>query len=303
MSQARRTRLLQSFESWLAETAETSLETAARDAPLFTDLTRTYGFERYDEEWPRNDFVDTLLAISDVVPWARPSLGGAWRVVRRWHQLEPSTPHVPLPLCLLRAMISVLASWHWTTVLASVWISFWSLLRPGELFGLRREDILLPHQHENQGIMIRLRAPKRRVGGARHEYARVDLEDVRGAVIYVLGRLGRGQHLWPASPASFANRFRRALGALVPHPSRYTAGSLRSGGATALFQRWSEDIGRLGWRGRWRDHRTLAHYIQELTALRITLDWAPQTRMLIEELAELCDEALDDLLLELSRGD
>ena len=163
-----------------------TLEAAARDGPLFTDLTRTYGFEGYVAEWPRNDFVDTLLAITDKISWARASLGGAWRVVRRWHQLEPSTPHVPLPLYLLRAVVSVLASWKWTVVLTSVWISFWSLLRPGELFGLVREDILLPRQHENEGILLKLRAPKRRVGGARNEYARVDGVGVRGAIPFLL---------------------------------------------------------------------------------------------------------------------
>ena len=160
----------------------------------------------------------------------------------------------------------------------------------------------MPTQHENEGILLKLRAPKRRVGGARNEYARVDGVDVKGAITFVLQHPAPGQKLWPAFPASFANRFRRALGALIPHPSRYTTGSLRSGGATALFQWWHEDIGRLSWRGRWRDHRTLAHYIQELTALRITLDWGPRTRALVQDLNDLCDSALDDLLLELLHG-
>ena len=41
----------------------------------------------------------------------------------------------------------------------------------------------MPHQHENKGILLKLRALKRRVDGARNEYARVDGVDVRGAII------------------------------------------------------------------------------------------------------------------------
>ena len=93
-------------------------------------------------------------------------------------------------------------------------------------------------------------------------------------------------------------RLQRALGQLIPHPERFTLGWLRSGGATHLFQRWHEDVPRLRWRGRWRVVTTLAHYIQELTAVSISTDWPAGVREVIEWASELCIPSLDDLALE-----
>jgi hypothetical protein len=258
---------------------------------------RAFGWQAYDSGWPKNDYKDVILAVADVAPWSRPGLTGAWRVVSRWSQLEPETPHVPVPLPLFRASCVVLASWGWTRILACVWIGFFGLLRPGEVCGLLGGDCRRPD--DGRGMLVRVRHPKRRAGGARQEYAKLDEEDLPEVVWRVLSRLKRGEPLWPSTPQSLVVRWRKALGALVPHPARFTLGSLRCGGATHLFQRWNEDVVRLQWRGRWRVVTTLSHYIQELTAFGIATQWSAAVHSLIDETSALLDSVLLDLCEEL----
>ena len=72
-------------------------------------------------------------------------------------------------------------------------------------------------------------------------------------------------------------------------PAGFTAGSLRTGGATYLLQHWGEDLQRLCWRGRWRNLSTLWHYAQELQSLRIVSALKPAARARVEEIAALLE--------------
>lgn len=296
----RRRRLLGVFEEWLAGQTELPLSEVCQLAPVLSTLVRSFGWEAFDAGWPRNDYKDTILAVSDLHPWSRAGLTAAWRVVSRWEQLEPTTPHTPLPLSLFRAAIVVMASWGWLKVLTLTWIGFFGLLRPGEICEIRGGDCRRPD--DGRGLLIRIRRPKRRAGGARQEYSKVDEEDLPEVVLKVLERLPRGEALWPGTPRSLVVRLQKVLGALVPQPARFTLGSLRSGGATHLFQRWGEDVGRLQWRGRWRVVTTLAHYIQELTAAGIASQWSAAVHAAIDDAASMLEGVLADLCVEFGAG-
>ena len=89
----RRERLLKIFKQWLATQAPEGMRMLARDQALFSDLFRSYGYATFDSQWPVGDLKDSLLAIAEEMPWMRPSLTSGWRVVQRWEELEPSTPH------------------------------------------------------------------------------------------------------------------------------------------------------------------------------------------------------------------
>ena len=121
-----------------------------------------------------------------------------------------------------------------------MWVSFFCLLRPGEAALLTRDDFLLPHEHGGEDLMIRIRNPKR-ARGARREFSRVESCDIHPWCLCVLSSLGSGVRLWPASQAALVRRLRAALGYLTLRPAVFTPlGSLRPGGATMLFARWSE---------------------------------------------------------------
>ena len=111
----------------------------------------------------------------------------------------------------------------------------------------------------------------------------------------MLSGLAPGSRLWPASAAALVRRLRLALGYLTPRPALFTLGSLRSGGATALFARWGEDVARLQWRGRWRDGRSLPHYVQELIAARITSALRGPDLVRIQQIAALVGSVMDEI--------
>ena len=303
VTQERRSRLMGTFLEWLPSQTPLGLGELCRDLPLLSDVVRSFGWAAFDAGWPKNDYKDVILGIADTSPWARPGLTAAWRVVARWNQLEPSTPHTPHPIDLFRGACTVLAAWGWTRVLTLLWIGFFGLLRPGEVCEIRGSDILILSGWQGKGLLVRIGRPKRRVGGAKQEYARLDEEDVHPLVIAVLRKLPSGERLWPSSPKALGLRLQRALGQLVPQPERFTLGSLRSGGATHLFQRWAEDVPHLQWRGRWRVATTLAHYIQELSAVAVGLNWSPRVLNRISWASDLMADALADLLGEFDQQD
>ena len=269
----KRTNLLILFEAWLSEASEMqSLETLARaDVPTLSQMLREFGFFVFSGGWTRNQYVELVLAMADRFEWLRPQLGAAWRLVQRWEQLEPSEVHTPVPLPVLRGLVTAAISWGWLRVGALLMIGFWGLLRPIELCSLRRCDVLLPGEHSGgQALLIRISAPKRGRGrGARKQYSKVDETEGLQFVCRWLNTRGPEDRLWTGSPATFSKRFGALATALVGSQVRFTPAGLRAGGATTLFQLWGEDLPRIQWRGRWRDVRTLPHYLQELQAAEI----------------------------------
>ena len=112
-------------------------------------------------------------------------------MVQRWQMLEPRTPHLPLPWPLFRATLAIAGAWRWRRVLLSTFLAFFALLRQGELCGLTRAAILLPKGNgDEQDLLIRVLAPKRRAGGSRLEYTKVDREFVPELVMALLSQLG-----------------------------------------------------------------------------------------------------------------
>ena len=199
------------------------------------------------------------------------------------------------------ACLLVAASWNWRHVLLSLFLGFYALLRPSDLTGLQRSDLMLPMEHDSPqlGLLIRLRTPKRHVSGARVQYTRVDGQHLCPLVVFLIRRMDRSQLIWPSSAPTLGRRFRKILGQLVPLPATFSLGSLRAGGATFLFGEFDEDLQRLAWRGRWRQINTLAHYVHELAASRIGMAWSSSVRERLREIADSWECIAAEYLTEL----
>ena len=104
-----------------------------------------------------------LVGVADRFGWLRWVLGGPWKVVSAWERAEPAEPRAPIPVKWVRALIIGALSLGWMNMALSMLLGFFALLRPIELFTLRRRDLLLPGEHE-QGpfILVQLRGPKTR---------------------------------------------------------------------------------------------------------------------------------------------
>ena len=206
--------------------------------------------------------------------------------------LEPPKVHPPVPLPSLMALTGLCLAWNWWREALLLLLGFFGLLRPIEYTSLTARHILLDMDGQgNQRLLLAVEHPKTRVRGARQQYARVDEPAVCDFWLAMRGQLLPSERIWPWSMTTWRWR----LTVLCRHldiPSVLPS-SLRTGGATHLFQEWGEDLPRLLWRGRWTNPKVLGHYIQELATVRILKD-RPLPR-LAQELASLVPALLREV--------
>ena len=146
------------------------------------------------------------------------------------------------------------------TLIALAWTR---VLRIGEIFAAKREDLILPKDATPGSVaaILLIRAPKTRGRAARHQSTRIDPEDIVCLLSAVFGKLLSGEALWPFSPATLRRRFSCLLAALgmttgTDGHMPYSLSSLRPGGATYWLTE-TEDAEFVRRKGRWLSTRVL----------------------------------------------
>ena len=279
------------FETWLGVAAGKTVEEAARASPqLLSELLEEYLYQLFETRWSRGEARQALLATGDAHGWIRSSLSGAWRILRHWERLEPDKARAPCPILWLRALTVAAATWSWPRVALTLLLGFFGLLRPSEICGLMRSDVLLPLDHGMGGfLMLRIREPKSRWASSRQQYVRVGKEAPVAWLVQELGLIPLSSQIWPGSPATFSKRLAVLSRATLGRADLVLPSGLRTGGATFVFQNSYEDLVRVQWRGRWKDSRMLAIYIQELSAAMVQMRLQQAEAARVSELAALFD--------------
>ena len=96
-----------------------------------------YGQSVYDDGGSVADFRHAIIVVSrDKRSW-RPALDHAWDAVRKWEALEPSNPHVPCPLIVWKAMLSVPTRLRWDGVAVGLIKQFAGGISPRESLSVR----------------------------------------------------------------------------------------------------------------------------------------------------------------------
>jgi len=194
---------------------------------------------------------------------------------------------------MLKAMTMAAWTWQWNNLALLLLVGYAALLRPIELCSLRRSDFVLSSDHGN-GPFILVKLPivlKTRWVGARARYARIDVEPYRTTIEMLLQPLDGCVRLRPGPPNTFYLRFCRLVQRLFQHPDLVSPASLRTGGASWLFQLWNEDVSRLAWRGRCLGPmRTPVHYIQELSSHQVSLSMSSDVLAKVTTLSALFDD-------------
>ena len=226
--------------------------------------------------------------------WFRGHLRHAWSLLWDWRDGEPVEFRAPITVVLLRAMIALACAWGWRSMATAMWVGFHCLLRPGEIWAVDYEGIILsvdfdPFSDAKTAVIV-VALPKTRRKGARRQHVLVEEPMLVKALETERRLMAPGTRLLSITLATFARRFKMlqtALGVRFP----VTPASLRAGGATHEYLR-SGDINRLLLRGRWASHRSLLHYVQECTtAMRAGLE-TPEVRSRVLELAALAPQAV-----------
>lgn len=233
-----------------------------------------YGRLLYDAGKSYNTYAELLNSVTSWKPAIRRLLQGAWDLGYSWKRLEPGEHHVAMPPQVLLGMLTTAIYWGWLRFAGCLAIGLAGLLRPGEILAATRGDLLLPSDCGNtiNHALLSIQEPKSRFTNARHQTAKIDIQDMLEVCELAFQRLSPLQRLWPHSGQTFRSRFKAVLTALaLPSVSTDNVraldpGSLRAGGATFIIS--STECGELcRRRGRWANFKMMEIYVQELNAL------------------------------------
>lgn len=113
-----------------------------------------------------------VLFVQIWLPRLKKKLPTAWSLLLAWEESRPTGYRPPLPMAMLVAMMCdarIIGSKHsdkegelWWIFSALLGIGFFGLLRPGELLGLKADDISLPNSLSlgSAFSVVRIRSPK-----------------------------------------------------------------------------------------------------------------------------------------------
>ena len=128
----------------------------------------------------------------------RRQLQRSWDLAFAWVRDEGPIHHLSTPWQILLAMVSLSITWGWIDVAGLMRLGFGALLRTGEMTGALRKDLLLPADtlHTNDFALLSLQEPKTRCVAARHQRAKLDIEDLLAVVVVAFQHLQPHQRLW-----------------------------------------------------------------------------------------------------------
>lgn len=283
------------FESWTKEEGidiHALLEHSHQYVEEINIVVSRFGRELFKAGKTYNQYAETINSLTSTRPSLRRQMQGAWDLGFAWMRQEPTQHHVAIPSIILIAMITTSLLWGWVRFAGCLALGWGSLLRPGEIFSLRRLNLLFP---EDSGfsipyVLVSLQEPKSRFTTARHQSTRLDAPDLIQVAWLSFGKLLPNQFIWPYSPQTFRNRFRSVLEKLMlptthsPGLKCLDPGSMRAGGATWLMQ-VTDDGELVRRRGRWQNQRIMEVYIQEVSSVLYLQQIRADARRLVFQVA------------------
>ncbi|CAE7264088.1 unnamed protein product [Symbiodinium sp. CCMP2592] len=241
VTQKRRDKLLAAFADWLLEQGFELLDLCdlqPGSTKRLNQMLVCYGRQLFDAGWPYSHYSEVINAVTGKEPGLRRSLQPAWDLAFAWLREEPHSHHVALPWQLLTAACSLALLWGWPRVAGVLALTWGAVMRIGEVFSARRQDLLLPADVRGTICfgLVSIGEPKTRFRGARHQSAKIDQPDLLAIVTLAFGHLGAHCKLWPYSPATMRSRFDQLIAKLGADRWRdqgsrkLDLGSLRAGG-------------------------------------------------------------------------
>ena len=224
------------------------------------------------EGLPKSLARDGLASLQYHLPSAAGRLRFSWKMVKAWQRLEPPQRVIPLSPLMTQAFAGACISQGFVRVGAAMLMAFDGMLRPGELYQVRIQDITF---YQNQSV-IALRDTKTGKRKGSSEMAMCDSVVANYWLRQAVRSVPPTQLLLDVSPALF----RRMFNNLVNHfdlSGLFAIYSLRRGGATWDFlSHKSMELTLL--RGRWSSTSTARIYLQDTVATVSLLQLTPLQR-------------------------
>ena len=252
----------------------------------------SFGKELYTAGKSYGKFSETINAVTSRRPALRRQLASAWDLAFNWVCDEPHEHNTALPLSIMLALTGLALLWGWAKEAAIIAMGWTGVLRIGEILQATRADLVLPADSA-PGVwyaLLKIRSPKTRGRGAKHQTSRIDSDDVVALLTAVYGRSTPSSRLWSLSPSSLRKRFtalQAALGLGLQQDGGkmpYSLASLRPGGATYWLQT-TEDVEYVRRKGRWISRKVLEIYLQEAEFATYNNRLTEEARSRIESLS------------------
>ena len=202
---------------------------------------------------------DTLASIQDASPKVKGSIPGAWRLLKTWHVNEIPCRAPPLPERILQSLVGYFLFHHQPGMALSLLLAFYSMLRTGELLGIRNRDVTVDDRGRSAVISLGYTKGGKRTGAA--ESVTVTVSDVIRRLSQWKKATTPGSSLTP-SPYKWRQLFSKALDALDLQDWEFRPYSLRRGGATFWFGKHGS-LDRILLQGRWMAAKTARTYLNE----------------------------------------
>ena len=207
---------------------------------------------------------DTVAGLQDLQPSVRNHLPGAWRLLRTWALNEIPNRAPPIPEQVVQAMAGWAFFKGYNSFGVSLLLGFYTMLRSGELLGLKSTHIFCPVKEKQ--VLISLGLTK---GGKRQGAAESVILGVEQGVLLTRHwkKIASSTSPMASSPSQWRSLFSESLEALGLSEYQFRPYSLRRGGATWWFEK-HHNLDRILVQGRWLAHKTARIYINEGLALK-----------------------------------
>ena len=206
---------------------------------------------------------DTVAALQDQQPNLRGHLQGAWRLLKTWSINEIPNRAPPLPEGVVQAM----AGWAFfkghVSFGVSLIIGFYTMLRSGEILGLKSQHIMCSGKERQALISLGFTKGGKRQGAAESVILGVD------AGVRLTQRwktLASPATPLALSPVVWRALFAEAIESLGLSEFGFRPYSLRRGGATWWFSK-HQNLDRILVQGRWAALKTARIYLNEGLAM------------------------------------
>jgi hypothetical protein len=218
----------------------------------------------------------------------------AWDSMFAWTSLEGTGSRIPLRLEIIQGLCyySIMAGLWFDRPRALPWLAFGialrtgfhGLLRPGELFDLQRQAVMLPGPGMFRGLsvgVVAIEEPKNRGPGARQQVRMIRDPTALAWLQWLAAPLPSTGLLWPFGRVAFCRMLHESLQFFGLQSLGFSPGSLRAGGATYLLE-CGVPVGEIKFAGGWSAERSLSHYLQQAEAAITLLQMPAQAARRLE---------------------
>ena len=237
--------------------ARISLEALLQRADLEAILV-SYIEQLWEDGESKTSASYTVAALQFHEPSLKGHLAEAWKLLSLWNKLEQPKRATPLSSSLLLALAGTFLQWRWDRLAWLIIVGFCGLLRTGEMFLLRRCDVVLP-KHPGQPAVLFLQDTK--TAQRNHLlWEKVLIHETIGlTALRQLCQNRRGEEfLVDESAPFFRSLWKQVVCHLKLESLNFLPYSLRRGGATSCYE-----IDQLLEKGRWKHVATARCYLDQ----------------------------------------